>query len=136
MIIYFSCSVRGGRQKANFYEEVVKELKKYGNVINEEISKTDLEIEEIYNTPEQIYDKDIELIKKCDLVFAEVTVPSLGVGYELAYAEKLKKRVICIKESNMDISAMVMGNKNFKVINYKEMEDLILKMQRVINEEE
>ena len=136
MLIYFSCSIRGGRQKEKTYEKIVQELKKYGNVLNEEIAKSNLEVEEIHNTPEQIYNKDIELIKRCDIVFAEVTVPSLGVGYELAYAEKIKKKVICIKESNKDISAMIIGNRNFKIINYNTMEDLTKKIQIIMKNKE
>lgn len=136
MLIYFSCSVRGGRQKEKFYEKVVQELKKYGNVLNEEIAKSNLEVEEIYNTPEQIYNKDIGLIKRCDIVFAEVTVPSLGVGYELAYVEKMKKKVVCIKESNKEISAMIIGNKNFKMINYNSMEDLTKEIQITMKNKE
>ena len=43
----------------------------------------------------EIYERDMEWLKKSDLVIAEVSMPSLGIGYELGVAEKLGKRVIC-----------------------------------------
>ena len=72
MLIYFSCSIRGGRQKEKSYEKIVQELKKYGNVLNEEISKPNLEIEEIHNTPEQIYNKEWFHLVDCSPRIAKI----------------------------------------------------------------
>ena len=41
----------------------------------------------------EIYRRDIQWISECDMVIAEVTNPSLGVGYEMAYAESINKTV-------------------------------------------
>ncbi len=59
-------------------------------------------------------------IKEADFVIAEVTNPSLGVGYELGYAETLRKPILCVfnKDSERKLSAMVSGNPYNKVIEY------------------
>jgi len=61
---------------------------------------------------DQIYARDIAMIQACDYVIAEVTNPSLGVGYELAYAEKLGRPILCLfdEASERKLSAMVAGN--------------------------
>ena len=38
MNIYFSGSIYGGRQKLESYKKLVKELAKFGNVLDEEVS--------------------------------------------------------------------------------------------------
>ena len=47
-------------------------------------------------TDRDIYDRDIELMTKCDAVVAEVTQPSLGVGFELGQAVAMKKKILCL----------------------------------------
>jgi hypothetical protein len=51
---------------------------------------------------------------------------SLGVGYELGFAESLNKRIVCLfnTESEKSLSAMVQGNKNLEVINYQNIETI------------
>lgn len=74
---------------------------------------------------DQIYRRDTEMIKAADLVIAEVTNPSLGVGYELAYAEKLKKQILCLFDRNSSniLSAMVEGN-SYNNVEYYDSESL------------
>ena len=73
-----------------------------------------------------IYNRDIEWLKTADIVISEVTNPSLGVGYELAYAEKLNIPVFCLYRPSADkkLSAMIEGNKNFNVFEYQKVQDL------------
>jgi nucleoside 2-deoxyribosyltransferase len=61
------------------------------------------------------------MINEADFVVAEVTNPSLGVGYELAYAEKIGKPIACLFDNSSDrkLSAMVSGNSYNKIINYR-----------------
>ena len=82
---------------------------------------------------EEIYNRDIKWLKECDIVVAEVSTPSLGVGYEIAYAEKLGKRIICIYDENINISAMIGGNKKIELISYKDLDDLTKKLIYTLN---
>ena len=54
-------------------------------------------------------------------VIAEVSMPSLGVGYELGIAEKLKKQILCLyqQRDEMKLSAMLSGNEAFNCRSYK-----------------
>ena len=73
-------------------------------------------------------------MKQCDLVVADVTIPSLGVGYELAYAENLKKKIICCYEIDKNISGLIKGNSNFLQVPYTDLKDLITKIKEVMEE--
>jgi nucleoside 2-deoxyribosyltransferase len=60
-----------------------------------------------------------------DAVVAEVTTPSLGVGYELGIAEKLNKPVLCLYENTIKdrkLSAMISGNPKFRTFHYKDLD--------------
>ena len=43
-----------------------------------------------------IYERDVKWLAEADFVVAEVTQPSLGVGYELGYAEAHRKPTLCL----------------------------------------
>ncbi len=71
-----------------------------------------------------IYNRDMDWLRSCDVVVAEVTQPSLGVGYEIAMAEAMKKKVICLFRNKEDrsLSAMIRGNSNMKIADYSTLE--------------
>jgi hypothetical protein len=49
----------------------------------------------------------------------------LGVGYEIGYAEKLAKPILCLyQNSDKKISAMVNGNKCLDVRTYNDIENV------------
>ena len=57
---------------------------------------------------------------ECDMVIAECTCPSLGVGYELAYAEKCGKPChIFYNKTKAHLSAMLTGNPYFSIYPYE-----------------
>lgn len=132
MNIYFAGSIRGGRNDQELYGQIIFELQKYGTVLTEHIGQKDLGSEgEINCTDSAIYTRDVELIQESGLVVAEVTNPSLGVGYELGYSESLKKPVVCLfrEVEGKRLSAMVNGNSYFKVITYTDLEDVSNKLK-------
>ena len=57
-----------------------------------------------------------------DAVIAEVSQPSLGVGYEIGVAEKIGKPILCLfdeSQSEFRLSAMLSGNPKVQVIRYR-----------------
>jgi hypothetical protein len=127
MKIYFAGSIRGGRNDQELYSEIIDILKKYGKVLTEHIGDPALTAMGTKNiTKKQIYDRMMDWIKESDAIVAEVSTPSIGVGYEIALSESMNKKIICLyrEGSEKRISAMVSGNKNLIVINYKVVEDL------------
>lgn len=91
MNIYFSGSIYGGRQKLESYKKLVKELAKFGNVLDEEVADDNVLIREESISDNEVFESLVDRLKQADLVFAEVTVPSLGVGYEIGYADSTIK---------------------------------------------
>jgi nucleoside 2-deoxyribosyltransferase len=97
MKIYFAGSIRGGRDDQNIYFELIKILSQYGTVLTEHVGRADLTARgEDALSDKYIYERDIEWIEECDFVVAEVTKVSLGVGYEIGYAESKAKKILCL----------------------------------------
>lgn len=112
MKVYFACSIRGGGDTSN-YITILNAIKAAGGDVLSEIFVHDaINLGGSPLPPDQIYVRDISMINDADVVIAEVSNPSLGVGYELAYAEKLGRPILCLfnKDSNGNLSAMISGN--------------------------
>ena len=81
-----------------------------------------------------IYEQDTAWLREADVVIAECTTPSLGVGYELAYAEKLGKPVhIFYNKSRTRLSAMLSGDKSFNIHPYANEAELFSIMETVLS---
>ncbi len=127
MKIYFAGSIRGGRDDKAIYAEIVNLLKKYGEVLTEHVGDMNLHpLGQIHMTDEEIYNKDINFIKDCNVLVAEVTTPSLGVGYEIGFAENLNKKVVILFRPNQGkaLSGMLSGNKNLNKVEYQNISEL------------
>lgn len=126
MKIYFAGSIRGGRDDKDIYFSIIKELQKYGQVLTEHIGDPNLTARGEEIDVEQIFRRDMDWVKECDLVVAEVTNPSLGVGYEIGQAESFGKKILCLyrEVEGKRISAMVLGNTYLQIQLYKDMEGL------------
>ena len=108
MKIYFAGSIRGGREDKNLYSQIIKNLQKYGTVLTEHIGDQNLTDSGEDLSDKFIYERDLYWIKESDIVVAEVTQPSLGVGYEIGKAEEHGKKILCLyRENNKRISAMI-----------------------------
>jgi len=89
--VYFAGSIRAGRSDAALYREIIEYIRSKGcTVLTEhvgDLSKSAIENGE--GADKLIYAQDTAWLAESDIVIAECSTPSLGVGYELAYAEKL-----------------------------------------------
>jgi nucleoside 2-deoxyribosyltransferase len=111
MKIYFCGSISGGRRYLETYGRMVEHLKAEGHrVLTEHVANPNVLDLESEFTPEQIYNRDIEWLKECDCVVAEVSNPSLGVGYEICYALCMYTPVLCIYEKGVFLTRMLVGN--------------------------
>ena len=88
MKVFFSGSIRGGRVDANLYERLIKYIQKTDVVLTEHVGN--LNLSEEGQTVTDIYNQDTNWLRESDVLIAECTCPSLGVGYELAYAERFQ----------------------------------------------
>ena len=126
MKIYFAASIRGGREDQNKYNELIRFLSSKVEVLTEHIGDSSLEQTGEQNlSDKEIYQRDLEWLESADAVIAEVTNPSLGVGYELGIAEKLGKPVLCLyddSDHNRTLSAMISGNHNITTFRYTSLD--------------
>jgi nucleoside 2-deoxyribosyltransferase len=63
-----------------------------------------------------VYTRDTEMIRESDIILANISNPSLWVGYEIGYAEALGKKIICFYQTSLNnkISGMITWNPSFQ----------------------
>ncbi len=135
MKIYFAGSIRGGREDKELYLQLILHLQKKGDVLTEHVGNPELTLMgEDGPTDEWIYDRDMEWIQAADVMVAEVSTPSLGVGYEIAMAESLGKPILCLWRSQPDrrLSAMISGDRKVKNETYGTFEEATQKIDHFI----
>lgn len=132
--VYFAASIRGGRQDAALYADLIRFMQETDIVLTEHIGTSDISLREQELSVEQyIYNRDIAWLKECDVIIAECTCPSLGVGYELAYAEKLNKPCyIFYRPEETQLSAMLKGDPYYRIFPYRTKEELFLKTEQIL----
>ena len=124
--VYFAGSIRGGRADAELYKRIIEYIQQEHIVMTEHVgdlskSKT----EGLKDRDVAIYEQDTAWLREADIVIAECTTPSLGVGYELAYAEAHGIPVhIFFNKSRANLSAMLTGNTRFQIHPYKTEEEI------------
>jgi len=118
--IYFAGAIRGGREDGQLYAQLISYLKTFGTVLTEHVGDDGLLQEEKSLTEEEIFQRDMQWLKAADLVIAEVSTPSLGVGYEIGLAQALGKEIFCLYRpgENRRLSAMIAGNPALQVASY------------------
>ena len=133
--VYFAGSIRGGRDDAQLYTDLISYIKtKNAIVLTEHIGDNNLLKNEKNLTDKEIYLRDIAWMKESDLIIAECTRPSLGVGYELAFAEKLQKSVnVLFRNKECHLSAMISGDEYFKIFSYETKEEAFKIIDQILN---
>jgi nucleoside 2-deoxyribosyltransferase len=122
MNIYFSCSITGGRTEEATYQAIVKQLEDDGHYVpTAHLSWPDVMLLEDVVDPVEIFTRDMAWVRDCDAVVAEVSSPSHGVGYEIAYALSLGKPVLCCHKTGKRVSKIITGNTSpgFTVTKYE-----------------
>lgn len=135
MKIYVSGSMYGGQQKIDTYKKLVDKLEEYGEVLTKQIADPKAIENEKYQKDEDIYNDLEKKLEKADILIAEVSVPSIGVGYEIGYASKLNKKIVAIYDKNYidKVTTMIRGNKNIKIIPYKDIREILDKIEEIIS---
>ena len=114
--VYFAGSIRGGRVDAELYHRMVTYIQKTDTVLTEHVGFLNLKES---REDRLIYQQDTAWLRESDLVIGEVTCPSLGVGYELAYAERYGKPCyLFYNPKKTDLSAMLTGDDYFHIFSY------------------
>ena len=124
--IYFAGSIRGGRVDADLYNRIISYIQRTDIVLTEHVGGSNLCLEEQgFARDSKIYNQDTAWLRESDLLIGECTCPSLGVGYELAYAERLGIPChIFYNKTKTHLSAMLTGNPYFQIHPYEREEEI------------
>jgi nucleoside 2-deoxyribosyltransferase len=126
MKIYFAGSIRGGREDAALYFQIIEYLKTFADVLTEHIGDPSLtSVGDDGPNDKFIHDRDLDWLKSSDVLVAEVTTVSMGVGYEIGRAVQAGKKVLCLfrPNSGKNLSAMISGCDDLELINYETLEE-------------
>lgn len=124
--IYFAGAIRGGRDDQALYYEIVRRLGEYGQVLTEHVGDSQLDVLGEAGNDKMIHDRDLAWLEEAKYLVAEVTTPSLGVGYEIGKATEWGKPVLCLfrPRDGRALSAMIGGGSGIRVHEYQSTEDL------------
>src|SRR5512142_987324 len=126
--IYFSGSISGGREDIETYRRIVAALESAGHRVFSGM----VAAQHVGNGGEplssrEIFDRDVawieEVARDGGVLVAEVSRPSIGVGYEIAFARhRLDMPVICLYRPAFTrrCSGMIAGDRSIRLIEYSD----------------
>ncbi|HEY5533340.1 MAG TPA: nucleoside 2-deoxyribosyltransferase [Ignavibacteria bacterium] len=127
MKIYYATSISGetNPEAENTNIELIKHLKKYGEVLTEHFADSSLiRVGELTLENKEIHDRDMKWIMEADVIIAEVSNTSFGVGYEIGRSVENNKKVLCLRRrQNRRLSAMLRGCDKITVKDYDSVEN-------------
>jgi len=119
MNIYFACSITGGREFERTYQDLIAALLADGHEIpTAHLAGSNVIDLEAVASAQEVYKRDVIWIQNADVLIAEVSVPSHGVGYEIGFALDVGKPVLCLWEEGRKISKMISGNPHSRLITH------------------
>jgi 2'-deoxynucleoside 5'-phosphate N-hydrolase len=126
MKIYFAGAIRGGREDAALYIELVELLQAYGTVLTEHVADEQLTSLGEQGDDRAIHDRDLAWLKEADCLVAEVTTPSLGVGFEIGKASEWGTRILCLfrPSAGRTLSALIAGSDRVTVREYQSADEV------------
>ncbi len=120
--IYFSGSISGGRDDVHLYRRIVAALEEAGHrVLAGSVTATETGAGGEALDAETIFKRDLAWIEESDLLVAEVSMPSTGVGYEIAVARyHYDVPVICLWRPGRTqrCTAMIDGDERITLLTY------------------
>ncbi len=129
MRVYFACSITGGREFERIFQAVVEALLQDGHQVpTAHLAGSDVKALEAAADPQEIYTRDVAWIRSSDVLIAEVSTPSHGVGYEIGFALGLWKPVLCCFQQGRAVSKMITGNpdSNLQVVAYRTSDEIVM----------
>lgn len=84
-----------------FFQIIVDLIKQNGHKISLELPWFEKTNGRRREDSKDFFEKDLESIDSSDVMIADITLPSSGVGYQIAYAVSQKKPVLCIYHKAM-----------------------------------
>src|SRR5438477_1362405 len=134
MRIYLACTVRGDRSGALAGRAIAERLQRHGHeVLTMHLLADTVDAAESQLTEEEVYRRDIEWLSTCDVLVAEASGSSYGVGFEVGYvlgrARHTGQQIVVLydAERRHAISRLITGNCDAvccTTFAYRSLEDL------------
>ncbi len=137
MQIYFCGAILGGRSRLDVYRHIVAGLQARGHEVpTHHVAGADVLEQESALSAQMVYERDSAWLSAADLMIAEVSTPSLGVGYEIAWGLQRGIPVLCLYQRGLSVSKMITGNtaSNLRVHTYGDLAELDLHIDRFLSE--
>lgn len=145
MIIYLACTVRGDRGAVAALRTLVSQLEADGHaVLTKHLLDDDVESAEAQLSEDVVYRRDIDWLESCDVLIADASGSSFGVGFEVGYvlgrSDRTDQRVILLYRADRKphISRLISGNKHARceVVAYGNASDLIARVSAALRPRE
>jgi len=142
MRIYLACTVRGDRGAVAALRALVASLERDGHtVLTRHLLDDNVDAAESALTERDVYARDIEWLEGCDLLIADASGSSFGVGFEVGYvlgrSDRTDQRVILLYQADRRdrISRLIVGNAHPRcaTLSYKDPDDLIARVSESVN---
>jgi nucleoside 2-deoxyribosyltransferase len=119
MRIYLACTVRGDRGGVAAGRAICERLERHGHeVLTTHLLADNVETAESQLTEEHVFRRDLDWLGACDVLVAEASGSSYGVGFEVGYvlgrAHATGQRVVLLYDRSRQhaISRLVTGNRD------------------------
>jgi hypothetical protein len=117
MRIYLACTVRGDRGGVHAGRAICQRLQHHGHeVLTTHLLGDDVDVAESALSEEAVFRRDLDWLSNCDVLVAEASGSSYGVGFEVGYvlgrARETGQRVVLVYEAarSDSISRLIVGN--------------------------
>jgi nucleoside 2-deoxyribosyltransferase len=117
MRIYLACTVRGERGGVLAGRAISERLQQHGHeVLTTHLLADDVDRAEAALTESQVYRRDIDWLSRCDVLVAEASGSSYGVGFEVGFvigrAGETRQRVLLVYHAarHHAVSRLISGN--------------------------
>jgi hypothetical protein len=133
LTIYFGGSITGGRADQGLYKTIVEALEQDGHrvlagaVAAEHVGAAGEALDAC-----AIFERDVDWIAEADVLVAEVSTPSTGVGYEIATARYRDRiPVVCLYRPvyTKRCTAMVAGDREIVLIEYDDAGTMLARLR-------
>lgn len=134
MRIYLACTVRGDRGGVAAGRAICERLQRHGHeVLTTHLLRDDVETAESQLTERDVFERDLDWLSRCDVLVAEASGSSYGVGFEVGYvlgrAAQTGQRVVLLynTERRHAVSRLITGNADAAcaTLGYSSIDELV-----------
>jgi nucleoside 2-deoxyribosyltransferase len=136
--IYLACTVRGDRCAISGLRTLAAALEDEGHtILTKHLLDDNVEVAESTLSECAVYDRDVAWLESCDMLVAEASGSSFGVGFEVGYllgrADRTGQRVLLLYRADRRdvVSRLIVGNAHprCRTIGYKDAADLVTRVR-------